>query len=76
MNSKIIDFNQSVYELCKEDSQIAPILFELGFKDIVKPGMLATAGRFMTIPKGAAAKGLDMMMVKEAFEKKGYEVKM
>ena len=30
------------------------ILAEIGFVDILKPGMLNTAGRFMTIPKGAA----------------------
>lgn len=37
--------------------------------------MLSTAGRFMTIPKGAAMKGIDLDAVKEALEDKGYIIK-
>lgn len=72
---KFIDFNKSVYELCKEDSEITTIMQELGFKEIAQPGMLNTAGRFMTIPKGAAMKGISMDTVKEAFISKGYEIR-
>ena len=73
--NKFIDFNKSVYELCKENSEIATIMQELGFKEIAQPGMLNTAGRFMTIPKGAAMKGISMDKVKEVFVSKGYEVR-
>ena len=53
---RTIDLTRSVHSLCSEYPEIASIMAELGFTDIVKPGMLATAGRFMTIPKGAAMK--------------------
>jgi len=47
---------------------------ELGFKSITNPAMLNTAGRYMTIPKGAAMKGIDLEKIREAFRQKGYEV--
>ncbi|HPZ52307.1 MAG TPA: DUF1858 domain-containing protein, partial [Clostridia bacterium] len=50
---KVIDLNKTVFELCNEDPAIKDILADSGFTDITKPGMLQTAGRFMTIPKGA-----------------------
>lgn len=75
MPDKIIDFNLTVYELCTADPGIIPILAKAGFTDITKPGMLATAGRFMTIPKGAAFKKLDLENIKLIFEKHGYTVK-
>lgn len=75
MDQKIIDLKKSVYELCNEYSDVPMILADLGFKDITKPGMLATAGRFMTIPKGAAMKKISLDVVKHAFEAAGYEVK-
>ncbi len=74
MEEKIIDFSKTVYELCKADEQIAVILAGLGFKDILRPGMLATAGRFMTIPKGAAFRKIDMDIIKSAFIAQGYKI--
>lgn len=70
-----IDFSRTVYELCKEHPDIKNILSELGFSDITKPGMLETAGRFMTIKKGSSAKGIDMEKIKQEFIKRGYEIK-
>lgn len=72
--SKEIDLNKSVFELCSQYPEAADIMREIGFKDIANPGMLNTVGRFMTIPKGAAAKGIDMGEVKKAFESKGFKV--
>ena len=69
-----LDLNDSVYELCKNHPDIIDILINLGFTDIIKPGMLQTAGRVMTIPKGAAAKKIDMEVIQQAFSEKGYEV--
>lgn len=53
MEDKILDFRKSAYELCTDDPGIANVLEKIGFRDIAKPGMLVTAGRFMTIPKSA-----------------------
>ena len=71
----VIDFKKTVYELCSENKDIAEILSEIGFKDITKPGMINTAGRFMTIPKGAKAKGFNIEEIKKEFIKRGYEIK-
>ncbi len=75
MGEKVLDLSRSVYELCTADPEILPILADLGFTDITKPGMLATAGRFMTIPKGAALKKKNLEEVKAAFLRQGYEMK-
>jgi selenophosphate synthetase-related protein len=56
-------------------NKIPNILKELGFKDITNPGMLNTAGRFMTIPKGAAMKKIPIETIKESFINHGYEIK-
>lgn len=53
---KLIDLRKTVYELCSADPEIMNIMVELGFEQLAKPGMLQSAGRFMTIPKGAKLK--------------------
>lgn len=73
--AKILDLTKSVYELGKENEEIVQIMKDLGFESIASPGMLNTAGRFMTIPKGAAMKKIPMDIIKEAFVKKGYEIR-
>lgn len=69
-----LDSSKSVYELCTAYPEVADILVEVGFKDIKIPGMLATAGRIMTIPKGAKVKRIDMEDIRQAFRKHGYEL--
>jgi hypothetical protein len=72
---KTIDLNKTVHQLCKDDPDIIGIMKDLGFEDITSPGMLNTAGRFMTIPKGTAMKGIDLDTVKNTFREKGYIIK-
>jgi hypothetical protein len=72
--SKIINLNKSVFDLSKENPEIIEIMKELGFDSITNPAMLNTMGKFMTIPKGAAMKKIDMNLIKDAFAKKGYTV--
>lgn len=72
---KVIDINKSIFELSKEYPEIPEIMAALGFKDITKPGMISTAGRFMTLTKGAAAKGIDLEKIKQEFIRLGYEIK-
>jgi hypothetical protein len=74
MDMKKLDSTKSVYELCTANPDVADILAEIGFKDIKKPGMLQTAGRFMTIPKSVKMKGFDPETVKQVFERHGYEI--
>lgn len=72
---KKIDFNKSIYELSQEYPEIIEIMENIGFKDITKKGMLNTAGRIMTIPKGAMMKGIEMEEIKKEFESKGFLIK-
>jgi len=69
---KIIDLNKSIYELSREHPEIIKIMDNMGFKDITKKGMINTAGRIMTIPKGAIMKGLEIETIKKEFENKGF----
>ncbi len=71
---KTIDLGQTVYSLCMQHPELPKILKELGFSDIAKPGMLHTAGRFMTIPKGAALKKLDMDKIKAGLNAHGFKI--
>ena len=75
MEERIVDLSKTVHDLCTKDPNIAGILAEAGFSDILKPGMLQTAGRFMTIHKGAAMKHIDIQDVREIFVRHGYTVK-
>jgi hypothetical protein len=72
---KIVDFNKTVYELCTEDPFIIEIMKELGFEQITKQGMLQTAGRVMTIQKGARMRSIETTGIIQTFEKHGYAVK-
>ena len=73
MESNIIDLNRSVFDLCNEYKDLPEILHGLGFVDIIKPGMLHTAGRFMTIKKGASLKKISLDTVKETLSQYGYK---
>ncbi len=72
---RVIDMSKSVYEICSDFPEVIEMMKELGFDTIASPGMLNTAGRFMTIPKGAAMKSISLDKIIEVFREKGYEVK-
>jgi hypothetical protein len=72
---KVLDLKATVFDNVKDNPEVSEILKELGFTDIVKPGMINTAGRFMTIPKGAGLKGIDMDKIRQTFKDKGFEIK-
>lgn len=74
MSSKEIDLGESVYALCTKHPELVELMKELGFTDILKPGMLQTAGRFMTIPKGAEMKGIDMEIIAAKLTELGYTI--
>ena len=69
-----IQSDASVYDLVTEYPEIQEIMADLVFKDIVKPGMLQTAGRVMTLKKGAALKKIDWETMKDTFKKNGFEL--
>ena len=53
MEKKTIDLSKSVFEIASAYPEVKDIMSELGFTEIVKPSMLNTMGKMMTIPKGA-----------------------
>jgi len=71
---KIIDLGKTVHELCSSDPELAPLLASIGFTEIVKPMMLATVGKFMTIPKGAAMRNIKIEIIRQKLEANGYEI--
>lgn len=71
---KSIDMSKSVYDICTAYPEAIEVMKEIGFSDITKPGMLQTAGRFMTIPKGAAMKKISLDIIEQIFAKKGFEI--
>ena len=72
---KEINLDSSVYELITAYPEIQTILFDLGLKDIQKPGMLTTVGRYMTIPKGAKMKKIDLKVIIDQLEQLGFTIK-
>jgi hypothetical protein len=73
--AKILDLDKTIYELCKEDPGVAGIMAAVGFERITDPVMIGTVGRVMTLPKGAAMRGIDLEKVKAEFVARGYEIK-
>jgi hypothetical protein len=74
MSEKVIQLSKSVYELCQQYPELPQILHDLGFTDITRPGMLVSVGRFMTLVKGAAAKKIDIEVLKQQLEEQGFVV--
>ena len=74
MNRKPIDLRKTVHELCSADPELTFLLAELGFTEILKPIMLNTVGKIMTVPKGAAMRGIELTMIVQTLEARGYTV--
>lgn len=69
-----IDLSKTVYELCRDFPETIEIMKEAGFESITNPAVLRTAGRLMTIPKGAEMKNINLDEIKKLFISKGYSV--
>ena len=65
---KALDLTQPVKTLCEQYPELIDTMRQLGFAEIIKPGMLATVGRFMTIPKGAAMRRIGMETVRNTLK--------
>lgn len=71
---KLLDLDKNVEALCTQFPELKEILADLGFKDIVKPLVLNTMGRIMTIPRGSAMKEIPMDRIIEVLEENGFQV--
>ncbi|WP_270596106.1 DUF1858 domain-containing protein [Enterococcus asini] len=72
--TKTIDVGRPLYEVVQAYPEVVAIMVELGFKEIKAPGMLQTAGRYMTIEKGAKLKKIPLEQVVAAFQAAGFEI--
>lgn len=72
--NKVLKLDESIYELVTRHPEITGIMVGLGFHDIAKPGMLQTAGRFMTLAKGMKLKRIELETVRLAFQQHGFEI--
>ena len=72
MHERMLDLQKSVYQLCAENPGLPEVLAEAGFRDITRPGMLTTAGRLMTLPKGARMKGIALSEIEALLLRHGY----
>ena len=72
--TKVIDINQTIYELYNQYPEIITIMSELSFDHISKPGMLQTADRVMTLPKGCLMKGIPLQTAITAFQCHGFSI--
>jgi len=72
MDNIRIDLNETVFSLCSKYPDLIEILSAQGFTDITKPGMLQTAGRFMTPVKGATLKHIPLAQIVAALGAHGY----
>lgn len=72
---KELDLSKSLFELVTLYPEIKDLMYKLGFEAIAKPGMLQTAGRYVTIAKGAKMKHIPMEQIIKTFEENGFNVK-
>ncbi|OJV64327.1 MAG: hypothetical protein BGO41_11935 [Clostridiales bacterium 38-18] len=70
-----ISLKSTVFELCESYPDMKNVLFELGFVDIVKPGMLQTVGRVMTLEKGSRLKNIALSTINDQLKQHGFELK-
>lgn len=73
-NLKELDLTRSLFDVVTEYPEVKAIMAKLGFAAIEKPGMLQTAGRYMTIEKGARLKKIPLSQIIAAFEAAGFTV--
>lgn len=69
---KIIKSTDKIFDIAVKYPDVINIMVELGFEDIAKPGMINTAGRIMTIEKGAKLKGIAWEEIERKFNEHGY----
>ncbi|MFV0558797.1 MAG: DUF1858 domain-containing protein [Enterococcus sp.] len=72
---KELDLTQSLLVLTTKYPEIKELMYQLGFEKIVQPGMLQSAGRYMTIPKGAKMKKIPLAEIIQKFEAAGFTIK-
>ena len=63
--NKEINLDQTLLSLVITYPELIDILYDLGFTQIKAPGMLKTAGRFMTLRSGCELRKIELERLKE-----------
>lgn len=71
---KVISVNQYIRDLCLKYPELVTILFDFGFTEITKTGMLATVGRFVTLKQGAALRKINFGLLKKTLIANGFSI--
>lgn len=72
---KEINLDQSLFTLLDQYPDLIDVLYDFGFTQIKLPGMVQSAGRFMTLRNGCEMKKLDIDLLVNIFNKLGYTIK-
>ena len=69
-----IDINESVYNTCKNHSEIKDILYDLGFEAIKNPLMFNTVAKKISIKKALEIKKVSEDKLIEKFRENGFDI--
>ena len=69
---KIVDFKDSLAYIIKQYPELLDILYDFGFTQIKAPGMLQTAGKFMTLKMGCELRKIDVSALEDHLISLGY----
>lgn len=72
---KEIDLNDTVFTIVSAYPEVRDALVKLGFEALKDDTMLHTAGRMMTLARGAKMMGIDQTEIVAVLERLGYKVK-
>jgi len=72
---KEINLDQTLLSIVSQYPELIDILYDIGFTQIKVPGMIQTAGRFMTLRSGCELRKIDMNQLSIKLKDNGYVIK-
>lgn len=72
---KEINLDQTLLSIVTQYPELIDLLYDIGFTQIKVPGMLQTAGRFMTLRSGCELRKININLLSMKLKENGYEIK-
>lgn len=72
---KEINLDQTLLSIVSTYPELIDILYDVGFTQIKAPGMIQTAGRFMTLRSGCELRKIDISLLELVLIEKGFTIK-
>ena len=69
---KEINLDQTLSSIVSQYPELIDILYDIGFTQIKVPGILQTAGRFMTLRNGCELRKIDLEILKIPLRENGF----